>query len=87
VVEAGTIRDADYCARIRSALTDMATKATGSSNRIVRAIILGDGPSVKAHEITAKGNLNNNAVLRHRAQYVDRLYDDGDPATIRIDRP
>lgn len=83
--EDGTIRDADYCQQIRSVLTDMATRATGSSNRIVRAIILGDGPSVKAHEITAKGNLNNNAVLRHRARFVDRLYDDGDPATIRID--
>ena len=83
--EDGTIRDADYCQQIRSVLTDMATRATGSSNRIVRAIILGDGPSVKAHEITAKGNLNNNAVLRHRARFVDRLYDDRDPATIRID--
>ena len=84
--EDGTIRDPDYCAQIGSVLTDMATRATGSSNRIVRAIILGDAPSVKAHEITAKGNLNNNAVLRHRAGFVDRLYDDGDPATIRIDQ-
>jgi len=84
--EDGTIRDPDYCARIRSVLADMATRATGSSNRIVRAIILGDAPSVKAHEITAKGNLNNNAVLRYRAGFVDRLYDDGDPATIRIDQ-
>ena len=80
----GTIRDAHYCAKIRSVLAKLAETATGSSNRIVRAIVLGEPPSVKAHEITAKGNLNNNAVLRHRAGFVERLYDDSDPATIQI---
>jgi feruloyl-CoA synthase len=65
-------------------LAKLAETATGSSNRIVRAIVLGEPPSVKAHEITAKGNLNNNAVLRHRAGFVERLYDDSDPATIQI---
>jgi len=82
----GTVRDPDYCGKISAVLTSLAAGATGSSNRIVRAIVLADPPSVKAHEITAKGNLNNNAVLRHRAGFVDRLYDDGDPATIRLDR-
>ena len=80
----GTIQDAHYCAKIRSVLAKLAETATGSSNRIVRAIVLGEPPSVKAHEITAKGNLNNNAVLRHRAGFVERLYDDSDPATIQI---
>jgi len=82
--EDGTVRDPVYCDRIRSVLTDLAGRATGSSNRIVRAIVMAEPPSVKAHEITAKGNLNNNAVLRHRAGFVDRLYDDADPATILI---
>jgi len=80
----GTIRDADYCSKIRAVLTELAKYATGSSNRIVRAIILAEPPSIKAHEITAKGNLNNNAVLRHRSDFVDRLYDDADAATISI---
>ena len=80
----GTIRDADYCSKIRAVLTELAKSATGSSNRIVRAIILAEPPSIKAHEITAKGNLNNNAVLRHRSDFVDRLYDDADAATISI---
>ncbi|HCV89120.1 MAG TPA: feruloyl-CoA synthetase, partial [Alphaproteobacteria bacterium] len=80
----GTICDAEYCAKIRSVLAKLAATATGSSNRIVRAIILGEAPSVKAHEITAKGNLNTNAVLRHRAEFVERLYDDSDAATILI---
>ncbi len=82
--EDGTIRDPDYCDGIRSVLANLARTATGSSNRIVRAIILAEPPSVKAHEITAKGSLNNNAVLRHRAGFLDRLYDDKDPATILI---
>ena len=80
----GTICDAEYCAKIRSVLAKLAAMATGSSNRIVRAIILGEAPSVKAHEITAKGNLNTNAVLRHRTEFVERLYDDSDAATILI---
>ncbi len=82
--EDGTIRDPDYCDGIRSVLANLARTATGSSNRIVRAIVLAEPPSVKAHEITAKGSLNNNAVLRHRARFLDRLYDDKDPATILI---
>ena len=82
--EDGTIRDAAYCEKVRSVLANLAEAATGSSNRIVRAIILGDAPSVKAHEITAKGNLNNNAVLRHRSAFVERLYDNSDPAIILI---
>jgi len=82
--EDGTIRDPDYCDGIRSVLANLARTATGSSNRIVRAIVLAEPPSVKAHEITAKGSLNNNAVLRHRAGFLDRLYDDKDPATILI---
>ena len=41
-------------------------------------------PSVGAGEITAKGSLNNRAVLTRRAALVDRIYDDADPAIIRI---
>jgi len=82
--EDGTIRDPGYCEEIRSVLTRLAKTATGSSNRIARAMVLAEPPSIKAHEITAKGNLNNNAVLRHRAGFVDRLYDETDPAVILV---
>ena len=50
----GTIRDAEYCAKIKSVLATLAESATGPSNQIVRANILGEPPSMKAHEITAK---------------------------------
>ncbi|MEZ5789816.1 MAG: hypothetical protein R3D34_03130 [Nitratireductor sp.] len=36
------------------------------------------------HEVTSKGNLNNRKVLEGRADLVARLYDDNDPAIIRI---
>ena len=58
-------------------------KATGSSTRIARAMILADPPSLAAGEITAKGNLNNRKVLSTRAGLIERLYDDADPAVIK----
>ncbi len=70
--------------QVRSALQKLARQATGSSNRIARAMILADPPSVRAHEVTAKGNLNVARVLEERAHLVARLYDDDDPATIRV---
>lgn len=58
--------------------------AGGSSTRITRALVLSDPPSMADGEITAKGNLNFAKMLSRRAGLLDRLYDDGDPATIRI---
>ena len=49
-------------------------KATGSSNRVVRLILLEEPPSIDAHEITDKGTLNQRAVLEHRAATVSELY-------------
>jgi feruloyl-CoA synthase len=65
----------------------MRAAATGSSNRIVRALVLADPPSVKHAEITAKGSLNINAILRHRKAWLDRLYTDSDPDIINVNTP
>jgi feruloyl-CoA synthase len=48
--------------------------AGGSSNRITRAILLAEPPSVDGNEITDKGYLNQRAVLERRAAMVERLY-------------
>ena len=56
----------------------------GSSTRITRAMILAEPPSIADGEITAKGNLNFAKLLERRADLLERLYDDGDPATILI---
>lgn len=59
---------------IRAALATHNSNAGGSSNRIVRALILRDPPSVDAGEITDKGYINQRAVLERRAKLVDAIY-------------
>ena len=55
-------------------LREFAQQSTGSSNRIARALILADAPSLDAGEVTDKGSINQAAVLRRRAALVERLY-------------
>lgn len=59
-------------------------EATGSSRRIARALVLSEPPSVAGHEITDKGSLNVGNVLKRRAALLARLYDDTDPAVVRV---
>lgn len=79
-----TIADADYCGEVAARLRELASHATGSSSRIVRALVLGEPPSVGDGEITAKGSLNNRAILSRRAALLERLYDDADAAVLRM---
>ena len=51
-----------------------AFEGTGSSNRIVRAMLLKEPPSLDAGEVTDKGTINQKAVLRNRRKLVDELY-------------
>jgi feruloyl-CoA synthase len=48
--------------------------STGSSNRIARALVLEEPPSLDAGEMTDKGSINQRAVLRRRAALVHELY-------------
>src|SRR6185503_3770429 len=41
---------------------------TGSSNRVARAIVLEEPPSLDAGEMTDKGSINQRAVLRRRSR-------------------
>jgi feruloyl-CoA synthase len=49
-------------------------ESTGSSNRIVRATVLEEPPSLDAGEVTDKGTINQKAVLRRRHDEVEKLY-------------
>jgi feruloyl-CoA synthase len=80
----GTVQDTVYSEQIREQLQAFAKTATGSSTRVVRAIVMSEPPSVGDGEITAKGSLNDRAITQRRADLLDRLYDDADPAIIRI---
>ena len=55
-------------------LAEFARRSTGSSNRIARAIVLSEPPSLDGGEITDKGSLNQAAVLKRRAALVEQLY-------------
>jgi feruloyl-CoA synthase len=72
----GYLADAALAQRLRAALRAYNATAGGSSNRIARALVLDEPPSVDAGEITDKGYLNQRAVLERRAALVARLYAD-----------
>jgi feruloyl-CoA synthase len=54
----------------------LAASAGGTSNRILRAILLAQPPSLDIGEMTDKGSINQRAVLAHRAALVEELYAD-----------
>ena len=56
----------------------------GSAHAVRRAMVLGEPPSMAEGEITAKGNLNFRKLLMTRKALLERLYDDADPATIKV---
>ncbi len=64
-------------AELHARLDALARQATGGSNRVCRALMLTEPPSLDAGEITDKGSLNQRMVLRHRADAVEELY--GEP--------
>ena len=68
--------------RFLSLLEGFAAQATGSSNRLTRAILLEEPPSLDAGEITDKGSLNQRAVIERRAALVEELY--GEPTSPRV---
>jgi feruloyl-CoA synthase len=75
-------------AEIGTRLKSFAAQSTGSSNRVCRALLLVEPPSLDAGEITDKGSLNQRMVLRHRADLVDELYaDPPSPRVVAIDNP
>lgn len=61
-------------AAIRPKLAALAASGTGSSTRVVRAMVLDAPLSIDTGEITDKGSLNQRAVLRTRAALVEALY-------------
>jgi len=72
-------------AKFKELLASLAKSATGSSNRIVRAIVLDVPPSIDAHELTDKGSISQKAVLENRSDVVEELYR-GSPRVISIDQ-
>lgn len=59
---------------LAQALETLATKATGSSNHVARALLLAEPPSIDGSEVTDKGSINQRAVMARRASLVEDLY-------------
>ena len=81
--DAGIWRNPELEAEITRRLSGFTGSAKGHSNRIRRALILSEPPSMAEGEITAKGNLNFRKILARRTDILERLYSD-DPAVIRL---
>ncbi|MBI4049069.1 MAG: feruloyl-CoA synthetase, partial [Devosia nanyangense] len=79
----GLIENQALHAAIAEKLAELARQATGSSNRIARAVVLASPASLGDGELTDKGNLNQQKILSRRGDLVARLYDDADPAIVR----
>ncbi|MGR3792563.1 feruloyl-CoA synthase [Vannielia sp. SX4] len=69
---------------IRHRLAERAGQTSGSASLITRALVLSEPPSMGDGEMTAKGNLNFRKVLTRRAEMLERLYDNADPAVITL---
>jgi feruloyl-CoA synthase len=69
-------RDPHLRDKIRRALENWNAAHTGASQRITRLLLLEDGPSIDAGEITDKGYINQRLALERRAAEVERLFAD-----------
>ncbi len=71
VLQHQSVRDA-----VQRRLQSLRDTGQGSSTYATRAVLLRDPPSIDRGEITDKGQINQRAVLEHRAMLVDALYSD-----------
>lgn len=79
---AGMAADHLICEAFRERFATLLTQATGSSNRVTRAVLLGEPLSIDKGEITDKGSVNQRAVLEYRASLIADLYADPPPAHV-----
>jgi len=63
-------------AHFQTVIDTLAAASTGSANRIARAWLVDEPPSIDKGEVTDKGSINQRAVLKHRAAQVDALHAD-----------
>src|SRR5262249_47077755 len=67
-------------------LDSFAAASTGTSGRIMRAVVLAEPPSLDTGAITDKGSINQRAVLARRNGAVEALYANPPPPHIIVAR-
>jgi feruloyl-CoA synthase len=82
-LDATACADAPWKAALSRQLAAFNGGPGGSSNRVLRLLVLDEPPSVAAGEVTDKRSLNTRRVLERRAADVARLYaEPADPDVI-----
>ena len=82
---AAVLRHDSVTGKFATLLESFAAHATGNSNRVERALLLEESPSLDAGEITDKGSLNQRTILERRAALVEEIYaPDSSSRVIRI---
>ena len=70
------LESAPVQARFQHLLDELENTATGSADRIARAHLMAEPPSIDKGEVTDKGSINQGAVLKHREALVSALHQD-----------
>jgi feruloyl-CoA synthase len=65
-------------------LAKLAATGTGSSNRIVAALLVEVPPSNSAGELTEKGTVNSRALQRNRPELLEELFRGTDDRVLRV---
>ncbi len=75
------------CEHVARALAQWNAAHQGSSERVVRVILLPDAPSIDANEITDKGYINQRLALERRKADVERLFAAAPDADVIVVEP
>jgi feruloyl-CoA synthase len=70
------LHSAPVQAHFQGVINKLNQTSTGSANRVARAILLSEPPSIDKGEVTDKGSINQRAVLKHRDALVQALHND-----------
>ena len=82
-VKARGLDEAGVREHLRTAMRKLAAETgSGSSTHPVRALVVGEPPSIDANEITDKGYINQRAVLERRSALVEKLHADSPNAEV-----
>jgi feruloyl-CoA synthase len=77
------LRSPAVLAHFQNVINKLNDTATGSANRVARALLLAEPPLIDKGEVTDKGSINQRAVLQHRDALVQALHDGTVPFIIQ----
>jgi feruloyl-CoA synthase len=70
------LESAPVQAHFQKVFDELSDHSSGSANRIARAHLMWEPPSIDKGEVTDKGSINQRSVLAHRAETVEALHAD-----------